>query len=331
MINKDSQYFDIVKLAVDTYNGELGQYSVEKADDVLRQKLLEIAGTEKIDYKTMRKFKPEIFAVLEEAIDFLVVQGLTSQFDEFVEIRNMAWGDTPLFTVEDPSLFSVATIANGTNNLRRQRLDNGTFTVGVATHGIKIYEELYRFLAGRINWVTMVNKVSESYNKDVALTIYNAIVTALGNIGAPYRVAGAYNEAQLRTIISHVEAASDSGALIMGTKTALARVTTAVVSEKAREDFNATGHYGVFNGTPMMSIKQAHQVGDSTTFIIDDTLLVVVPQPKDKMVKLVIEGDSIIMETAPGANQDQTLEYLFTKRYGVAVIPGQRLGVYDMP
>ena len=330
MINKNSQYFDVIKLAVDTYNGELGQYSVEKADEILRQKLMEIAGTEKIDYKTMRKFKPEIFEVLEEAIEFLVVQGLTNQFESFVEIKNMAYGDTPIFTVEDPSLFSVATIANGTSNLRRQRLDSGAFTVDVATHGIKIYEEFYRFLSGRINWVQMVNKVSQSYNKDVALTIYNAIITALGQIGAPYRVAGAYDEAQLRTIISHVEAASDTGALIMGTKAALARVTTAIVSDKAREDYNATGHYGTFNGTPMMSVKQAHQVGDSTTFIIDDTILMIVPQPTDKMVKLVVEGDAII-EDLGRMNQDQSLEYLFTMRYGVAVVPGQRLGVYDMP
>lgn len=329
-IRKDIENYELVKLAVDTYKGDLGNYSREKADEVLRNKLIEIAGTDKIDYKTMRRFKPEVFAVIEEAIDFLVVQGLTNQFDDFVEIRNLAWGDTNIFTVEDPSLFKVATISNGTNNLRRQRLDNGSFSVEVSNHGIKIYEELYRFLAGRINWVQLVNKVSESYNKDVSNNIYNAIVTALGNISSPYRVAGAYDEAELRKIISHVEAASDTNALIMGTKTALAKIATAVVSERAKETMNATGHYGVFNGTPIMSIKQAHKVGDSTEFIIDDDLLIVVPQPMDKMVKLVIEGDAIIQETAGGMNMDQSLEYLFTKMYGIAVVPGQKLGVYDM-
>ena len=325
-----SKVEDIVKLAVDTHHGNLGQYSKDQADEALRKALIDAAGTDKIDYKTMRRFQPEIFAIIEAALDILIVEGLTGQFDEFVEIRNLGWGDMNLFMIEDPQLFHVAMIADGTKNLRRQRLDAGTLTVEVATHGIKIYEELYRFLAGRIDWIKMVNKVSESYNKDVSLNIYNALVGALASLPAPYRVVGAWNADNLDAIVANVEAATDSSVSILGTKRALSRIQFANQSEKALEEHNAIGFYGTFHSTPLLRIKQAHEVGGTDQFIIDDNLLMVVPTPRDKFVKLVIEGDSLIFQTPGGDNMDLSLEYTFIKKYGVAVIHSKKLGCYEL-
>ena len=320
---------EVVKLAVDAYKGTTGQFSQDQASEGLRKELIKIAGTDKIDYKTMRRFQPEFFAVIEEAIDFLIVEGLSDQFDAFVEIRNLGWGDTNVFTVDDPSLFDVAVIADGTQNLRRQKTDAGSITIPVRTKGLKVYDELYRFLAGRVDWVKLVNKVSQSYNKHVAFDIYNAIETALGGVPAPYRFAGAFDQDELLTVIAHVEASTDQSVAILGTKAALAQVTTAVVSDKWREQYNELGHYGSFLGTPMISLKQAHLVG-TDTFAIDDDLLIVVPMPEDKFCKLVIEGESLIFQSTQGENMDLSLEYTFIKKYGAGVIWTKRIGVYDM-
>ncbi len=329
-----SKHEDIVTLAIDIHRasqgqGSLGQYSQDQADEALRKALIDVAGTDKIDYKTMRKFQPEIFAILEDTLDILIVEGLTNQFDQFVEIRNMGWGDSPLFMIDDPQLFHVASVADGTKNLRRQNLDAGTLTVQVGTHGLKIMAELYRFLAARISWPKMVQKVSESYNKDVALNIYNAIVAALAALPAPYRVAGAFNENNLLEICDHVSTGTDSGAVIMGAPGALRQVTMAAASDKWVETHNATSFYSNFNGYPMIALKQAHHIG-TDDFIIDNDLLMVVPNMRDKFIKLVVEGESLIFQTPAGENMDLSLEYTFIKKYGIAVVHSKKLGVYEI-
>jgi hypothetical protein len=318
---------DIITMAVDLAHNSVGEFSAEDVNASLRKRLFEIAGTDNLNYKTMRRFKPEVFQVIEEALDILIVEGLEDQFNDFVEIRNLGWGDTNLFLIEDPALFNVATVANGTGNLRRQRLDNGTLTVETGLLGIKIYEEFYRFLAGRIDWGKMVNKVSKSYNNKIATMIYDAVYDSFDNLGATYGISGAFSESTMNTLIGHVEAATGMNAHILGTKTSLAKINTAVVSEKAKETFNDLGHYGGFNGTPMQAIKQAHIPG-TNNFAINDSFVMVLPQVPDKMIKLVIEGDAIIQETPGGQNADMSLEYTFIKSAGIAVIHAAKYGIY---
>lgn len=318
---------DLVKLAIDTYKGSLGEFSKEDANETLRKAFLEIAGTDKIDYKTMRRFKPEIFEVLEVVLDKLIVEGLEEQFNDFVEIRNLGWGDTNLFLIDDPALFKVASIADGTGNLRRQRLDNGSLTVSTSTKGVKIYEEFYRFLAGRIDWTKMINKVAQSYNNQIATDIYTAVYGSYTSLTSTYGISGSYAEATMNTLIGHVEAATGMSAQLWGTKTALAKVTSAVVSEKLKENFNSMGYYGVLNGTPMRMIKQAHTPG-TDTFAINDAFVMVLPEVPDKMIKLVIEGDSIIQETPGGQNADMSMEYTFIKKAGIAVVSAAKYGIY---
>lgn len=318
---------DIITMAVDLAHNSVGEFSTEDVNNTLRKKLFEIAGTDNINAKTLRRCKPELFQVIEEALDVLIVEGLENQFSDFVEIRNLGWGDTNIFAIDDPSLFNVATIANGNGNLRRQRLDKGYLTVDTGIFGIKLYEEFLRFLAGRIDWVKMVNKVSQSYNTKIATDIYDAVYDSFSTLGATYGISGAFAESTMNTLIGHVEAATGMDVNILGTKSSLAKISTAVVSEKAKETFNDLGHYGSFNGTPMKAIKQAHKPG-TDTFAINDSFVMVLPQVPDKMIKLVIEGDAIIQETPGGQTADMSMEYTFIKSAGIAVIHAAKYGIY---
>jgi hypothetical protein len=316
---------NILKLALDLGRGSVANYSNDDANEALRKAFMEIAGTDKIDYKTMRRFKPELFDVIEITLDRLLIEGISSQFDNFVEIRNTAWGDSNVFTVDDPTLFKVATIADGTGNIRRQRIDNGSFTVTTNTKAVKIYDELYRFLAGRINWATLVQRVNESYQSQIKTDIYTALYNSYDDLSSTYAVTGTYSESALITMVGHVEAACNREAEIMGTKAALAKITSANVSENMKDAKNNLGYYGTLAGTRMVKIPQAHTPG-TETFAINDSFLLVLPTLNDKMVKLVLEGDAVIQETMTG-NADKSIEYEFIKKAGIAVVPSVRYGI----
>src|SRR5690606_22452581 len=115
-------------------------------------------------------------------------------------------------------LFPVAVISDGNFNIRKSRLDTGEITVPMVTRGVGIYEELYRFLSGRIDWEEMVNRVAKSYNLEIANEVYNAIYNSYDSLTAPYKVSGAYNEEELTALCQNVEAATGANVLIFGTK-----------------------------------------------------------------------------------------------------------------
>lgn len=319
---------ELQKLALDLYKGDVTNYSAKESNEVLRKALIELAGgNETITYKQFRKAKVEFFEIIEEILTPLVIEGIEDQFSRFAEVRNLAWGDTNVFHVENSDLFQVATVADGNGNIRRQRIHNGQFTVDVQTKAIKIYEELYRFLAGRIDWVGLVNKVAKSYVQEVANDVYATLYNSFDQLKAAYKVSAAYSEAALTELIQHVEAATGAEAIILGTKKALAKVAPAVVGDASKDERNRIGYYGVFNGTELQEIRQAHKPG-TDAFAINDDFLMVVPTLDDKMIKIVNEGDALIEEGQ--ATADKTKEYEFIMKSGIACVPAAKYGIFRL-
>src|SRR5574344_2051641 len=147
-----------IQLAKDLAKGSVQNYSASDANTVLRKAFLAELGTEEIDFNTYRENKYKIFRIISETISPIINDRLDTVLGRFAEVRNVAFGDSIVFDIENPELFEVAVVADGTGNLRRQRIDNGKLPVAVETFGVKIYDEFYRFLAGRIDWNALVNK-----------------------------------------------------------------------------------------------------------------------------------------------------------------------------
>ena len=325
---------DIVKLAVDNYRGNVQKYSAGEANEVLRQALIEAnGGSTKLDYKAIRDGKCNgLFALVEEILSATVIEGLQNNdfFNDFVEFRNVALGDAPVFVTEDSNLYVVAEAADGTQGIRRQRLaGENEFTIPTTFKAVRIYEELNRVLAGRVDFNKMIDKVAESFQKKILDDIYavwsNVTSAQLG--GATYWVSsGSYSESDLLDMIAHVEAAAGGKqATIIGTKKALRTLAPSVdgnsvnlQGEASKSDIYNLGYYGKFYGTPVMAIPQRHQVG-STTFVLPDDVLTIVAGDM-KPIKFVYEGDPLVIMGDPKANGDLTQEYFFGEKYGLGIV-----------
>ena len=322
----------IVKLAVDHAQGSLGQFSADEAEHTLRAALNTLAGGKdgQFDAKAFRRNKLALFEVMEEVLDAIVDQGITNNFDAFVEIKNVKHGDKPVFMIEDNALFNVATIASGTNNLRRQRIDRTSLNVSTNYKGVKIYEELERFLAGRVDWAKLVNRVQQSFIAQIGKDIFGALKAGYQGLSAPYAYTGTFDLTQFNTLVSHVEAATNRQVMVAGTKLALQKVTPAYVAYNggAIDLRNKDGYFKIVDGVPLLEIKQAHDI-NSTSFAIDNNFLLVIPSGEEKIVKMVVEGDSEIKEVT-NENADESLEYVFKKKYGVGVITANKYGVYNL-
>lgn len=317
------------KLALDVAKGiGLGKTATDfslsgDVDQMIRGAFLEEIGVEQIDFNTYRENKYKIFRILQETISPIVNDRLEETMGRFAEVRNVAWGDTTRFEIENPDLFDVAVIADGTANLRRQRLDNGYVDVAMTNYGISIYDEFYRFLAGRTNWAVMVDKVAKSYEKQIAESVYAAIYGSYDNLEAEFKYTGSYDEDELLDVLAAVEAVYGN-AIVVGTKAALRKIKPEYVGGATKDAYNALGHIGVFGGYDTVALEQFFKAG-TNEFALSNTDLLILPSTSEKIVKIVHEGDAIIQDKQN--DSDLTIEHTFIKKAGVGLGITNRFGI----
>lgn len=329
---------DLVKLAVDSINGKVEKYSTAEANEVLRNAIIEANnGKTYLDYRDIRDGKCNgLFSLIEVLIAATIPQGV--QNDAFVnglvDFRNVAEGDSPIFEIENGDLYMVMDIANGTQSVRRQRY-LGVNDVQIPTHmkAIRIYEELNRILAKRVDFNQMIDRVSASFENDITNSIFTlwSTVTSDQLGGATYfPAAGAYNEDTLLDLISHVEAAAGGKtATIIGTKKALRVIKESILSDSAKDEYHNFGYAGKFYGTPVVALPQRHKAG-TTEFALSDNSITIVAGD-DKPIKFVYEGDPLIIPGNPINNADLTQEYFYGLKVGLGLATAGNAGIgrYD--
>lgn len=324
---------EIVKLAVDLAKGRVQNYSVEESNTVLRKAfsdLMEFSaeGNGKIDRKTFRRNKIQIFEILEEIINETIHEGLRQQFDGFAEYRNLAWGDENLFKIPANNIFRVALVSDGNGNLRRQRLRDGQeFSVSLDTYGVKVGEDFHRFLAGRVDWAEFMSGIAESFKRDLTQRIADAVYNSFGAYGATYHkgFTGVPTEDDIVTMAMHIEARTGEKVGIYGTKLALRKLAPSATTDSMIDRKNEVGYFGTISGIDLHEIQQSHNYG-SDTFAINNDFVLLLPQSVDKMVKVVNEGDAIIQDQQGGQTSDMMQEYFIANKFGISVITSKVFG-----
>lgn len=324
----------IVKLAVDAYTGSVEKYSAKESQDVLRNALIEANnGKTYLDYKDIRDGKcAGLFTLIETILDATIVEGLQGDefFNTLVDFRNVGMGDAPVFNVEDSDLFVVSEVADGTQGIRRQRLSGvAEATVPTTMKMVRIYEELNRVLSGRVDFNHMIDKVGESFRQkllnDINTLWEGATADQLG--GATYfPTAGSYDEDALLDLVSHVEAAAGGKpATIIGTKKALRNIKESIDSDGYKDELHNMGYIGKFYGTPVVCVPQRHKPG-TTEFAMSEDIITIVAG-ESKPIKVVYEGDPIVLLGNPMDNADLTQEYLYGAKYGAGIILSGNNGI----
>ncbi|MDY8023388.1 hypothetical protein [Paenibacillus polymyxa] len=322
----------LIQLGIDIAQGTTGNYSKEESNAKFREALNKLTGSEDghFDAKAFRRNKTEIFEIIEEVVDARVEEGLKNQFDQFVDVRSVKFGDKLSFLPETDELFEVAEIAGGTNNLNRQRLTHGKpYQVSTGWEGVKIYDELERFLAGYVDWEKLIDKIERSYQQKISEKIFLALQGAYNSIPVPYSTGGTWDAEKFNDVVAHIEAATGLTPLVIGTRKAVRKATPSFVSEKMKDERNAKGYFETIDGITFGVIPQAHKIG-TTDFVIDDNVLLILPNGNEKIVKLIFEGQAITNDEGERINADMSKEYSLLKKYGVGVLTSTKFGVYKL-
>ena len=121
--NRDYNAFKT--LMVDTAAGHFQQgITKDEANNKIREVMFEVLGVDekaskKDIRKAIRRHKVDVYEVIEEVVPDLLNSGWIDNpwFNQFVDYRNLASGDTNEFYVEDDVILTVAKVAGNHHDL----------------------------------------------------------------------------------------------------------------------------------------------------------------------------------------------------------------------
>lgn len=326
---------ELVQVAIAAANGEVaGNFSAKDMSDVIRQNMIDELGTDKLDFRTFRKNRVEFFEFVEATISPVINDRSAQLFEGFVEYKNIKFGQENKFIIEDLETFPVATIAIGDGNVLRHRLESDELTIPMETIGLGVYEEFARFLAGRTDWPKLIDRLTESFAKDLHKRIADALYGSVDKLGDVYKKSGSFSDTSLKeavlSVADHVEAANGQ-AVILGTKAALRKLKPELYSNEQAGNRNLNGVFGHIDGYETIVLPQFHKAG-TDNFGVKDDVIFVVPSTNEKIVKVVQEGDYLVREEngKETYRQDMQVGFDVITRVGVAVLTGAKYGAVEI-
>lgn len=322
---------EVRDMAYDLYKGRTANFDKETANNAIRNIILEAAGcAEKWDMYKFMDNKYKVFAIMKEILTPVVAEAVNNRFDAWVDIEDIALGDTKEFEVLNMDLFEIGYVADGTSELRRQKLVNGKLAMTQFQLGAKIYTEFDDFRRGRVDFAQMINRLALSLEAKIAEIIVKGVEQAYDKRGAFTNTAGAFDKGTMLEIVQKVEAKAGQEAVIYGTKAALANLVEKgeYVAESDLDEIKQAGHVRMWYGCKIVEIPQFINRKDELS--LNDDLLYVIPNGT-KIVKLLFEGDVDVIEVAdPAVRKDMQFEYMFMRRLQMGIAKSSVYGIYQL-
>ena len=202
-------------------------------------------STKKQRKRAMREHGRELFEVLEDVIDFKVETGFHENefFNEFVEERNLARGDSQEFWTETDVILAISKVSGDHHDFILQTLGEGeSYTVATSVYGAAVGTDIDLYLMGRRDWAALTDKIAEAF----VIQLQNEMYAEVMNAGAKLPVNSQFNKTMaiekatkdtFDTLIEDVSMANGNAEVyIMGTRTALKKLSAFADIDWVSED-----------------------------------------------------------------------------------------------
>ncbi len=339
--SKEREQF--INICKDTINGDVTKYgkTIEEGNETIAKTFKDLLGTDKLDYKAMR-YNPNLataFSLIEEVVELKIREGFRNNpfFTNFVEFKNLKFGDRPEFYVESQNAVLFNKVSAGNWDVSRHKFNKGQrFLIPTDWYTSKVYTEFEQMVSGRISFTDLIKDVYEGLKEKIAEVIAVTFMDSFTSLPEKFRHAGNFDLKELRKLINLVKASNPNSTIkLCGTATALGNIpdtlgktASFLFSEDMKNEINNTGIMRVWEGHQLIEIPQTFiQDGDFTFGVRDDVIYIMTGD--EKPIKLVIEGDIVVMESNdPSSRQDMTFEFQPNIKFGVGVVLNKYFGSY---
>lgn len=337
-MNKTS--LELANLINDTLTNKVALFNENAAkfsDQAIREAFFAILEDDKLTWQNWRAHKTQCFEVIENVLNVnLPLAWENSPFyDQFVESKNGALGDTNEFVVDDDGVLYTSRIAGNYWSIDRQKLQGKkSFSLVTSWVGLRVYDELERFLKGTVTLAEMVAKLQKGFQNEIDTRIF----TAFNGIGvylpAKFQESGSYDKDTMSELIQRVQVASQKNVILAGTRSALSHIVEGVdahrMSERQKEELATKGALLDLTGLGV-SAMEIPQVFSrfSYDFKVDNNSIFVIPD-NTKPIKLFFEGDTRAKELNEQQNDDMTIDTTVQTKLGTGVVTSVLCGKYTI-
>lgn len=348
LANFSTEKQQLIALGIDIYTGDVANYvakdvdtSAGSMDDVMRERFeKDVLHGEKYNYRTYRKYKNDIFEILETVLDQTLPEGWKENefFDRFVETIRVDLGDKNEFYAEDNGYFTVSKFSGNHWDTIRERMDMGkSFSVETSWWEVHFYNEFERFMKNIDSWTKLMDKARKSFLQAFQNAVYAAFsqmsdMAPEGFVGHGSLATDTELDALLE-LIDKVETANGVKPILVGTGAALRKLQKNIdenwIAQSAKEERKNNGIVSSWEGYDLMPIPQVFKQG-TFDFALSTTQILIVAT-NAKPIKFVFEGDSRLKETNDNRdNMDQTLEGQVQVKAGLASVTSDVIGYWDL-
>jgi hypothetical protein len=279
-------------------------------------------------------FRRKFNAVIAQVMTPVAPAVVSQEFMDISEVKQIGWGETGRFIVKSNDLFLVNDIAEGVQTGGLQRLYNNEFTVNPTPKQIRFDIPWYEVAAGNLDFGEWSFKVGASFggyiNANIIYTFTTQITTYV-SAASPY-VAVGFSDANFITIAQRVSTANANAEVYcMGSLLTVGKVlpSTTGLQYGLGEQWTKQGYLDKYKGVrilPMSPAQVPGTVNTSALMIVPDGQLYFIGMGTYKPIKVVFEGENVVVESIPTETPDKTGGMAVTFRMGISSIVGSRFG-----
>ena len=309
-------------------------YSCADAERAFKGEIANNFGCKNVaDYM---RAKPDIFELLQEMADEYLPARLNATLGQFAEIRQVPQGSKIEVKMKKGHVRgkSFVTQVAPSGQYETFRLDVSQFTIPVKAYGSAAIVEWERFLNGDESFVELMQIIAEGMEDRIYEQIQGMLQGAAEAMpSANVQTDTGFVSSKMDALLAVVRAYGTPE--IWCSQEFAATITNQVGFSAANpnlpladlEDIRNQGYVGMYHGARVIVLPQSFTDETNATKIINPQYAYVIPAGQERIVKIIMEGDTQVRDIE---NRDWTSEVQMYKKVGLAIVTNPNYwGIYQ--
>ena len=311
------------------------EFSVTSVDAAFADEMKKLTGS----VNNFMRNRYDIYDIIIENADEIVPAKIMDAMNQFAEVITLKNGETKMFKrggLGRNRAKKFLTQAGLSGVYESFRLDAETFTISMKAIGGAVSIDFQRMIDGAETLAEFMEVLTEAQVDGIYGEVQKALMAAVEKMPTPNKVVGDYNAASLLALVNVVKTYGGSATIFaspefiaaMGPDAIVPAVqgAQAIYSPRDIEDIATAGRVKMFRGTPIVELRQSFVDEKNEQVMIHPQFAYVLPSGKEKVVKVLMEGQTQIWDAV---NRDQSIEVNTYRMIGVGILAFNNWGVYQ--
>lgn len=329
---------EIKELALHAARGTApATFSSENVNAALSDALKDLAST----YNQFMKNRYDIYEIFIETADEIVPNKVIDAVGIFADVQVVGQGQKAIFKrrIGKNRAKKFLTQVGLSGVYETFRLDTDTFSVPAYAVGGAVTIDYERMLDGAEDMAEVMQILTDGLTDSVFLEVQKALRAAINATGRPSvnkYTGSSFNGEEMLKLVNVVRAYG-TGAVIFAPPEFIAEMgADAIVPVGSNyqgvyhpqdiDMIHNQGYINIFRGTPIVMIPQSFIDENNEKTWIDPQLAYILPTGGEKVVKVVLEGQTQINDFK---NRDNSMEIHVYRKMGAAILTHYNWAIYQ--